>query len=726
MDCGTTGRSSPPSFSSSSASSASDGAKRIVRDATWVLSMVVLLGTVLIWIMMPTNTYRNHWSLSILAKSGSSTYFGYQGYTMLMFTFPVLFIACLGCLYLHLGNKSSEPQAGKSGDKRNKVLAMPKRPALVSGPLGIVSWIELAFFVMFIALLVWSLATYLRSSFLDIERMGPINGDKVWEAKLESSGLWLGVVGYIPLAFLFFPVTRASSVLPLFGLTSEASIKYHIWLGHIVMVIFTAHGLIYILYWAVTHNISEMVKWEKTGVSNVAGELSLLAGVGLWATTFPRVRRKMFELFFYAHCLYILFMFFFVLHVGIYASFVILPGFYLFLVDRYLRFLQSRHRARLLSARVLPCDTVELNFSKTPGLEYTPTSIMFMNVPSLSKLQWHPFTISSNSNLEKDKLSIIIKNEGTWSQKLYQILSSPSPPDRLDVSVEGPYGPASTHFLRHEKLVMVSGGSGISPFISVIREFIFMSTTFKSLTPKLTLICAFKNSSDLTMLDLVLPISGTPSDLSNLQLQIEAYVTREKKAATRSWKQARAVWFKPSSHDEPLSAVLGPNSWLWLGAVISVSFVMFLILIGIITRYYIYPKDHNQNKFSTASRAVLNILVLCISIGFAASTAFLWNKRINAKEAKQIKHLVTPVHSPGSGVYNAETELESLPHQSLVQATNLHFGERPDLKKMLFECKESSVGVLVCGPKKMRQEVAAICSSGLADNLRFESISFSW
>lgn len=44
----------------------------------------------------------------------------------------------------------------------------------------------------------------------------------------------------------------------------------------------------------------------------------------------------------------------------------------------------------------------------------------------------------------------------------------------------------------------------------------------------------------------------------------------------------------------------------------------------------------------------------------------------------------------------------------------------------LLETKGSSVGVMVCGPKKMRQKVARICSSGLAENLHFESISFSW
>lgn len=191
----------------------------------------------------------------------------------------------------------------------------------------------------------------------------------------------------------------------------------------------------------------------------------------------------MFELFFYTHYLYILFVIFFVFHVGISYSCIMLPGFYLFLVDRYLRFLQSRKHVRLVSARLLPCETIELNFSKSQGilhqqkcvqftifcfarsiylccfviiilkivllgLMYTPTSIMFVNVPGISKLQWHPFTITSSSSLEAKQVSVMVKGDGSWSKKLYQILSSSNSPDRLDVSVEGPYGPASTHFLR--------------------------------------------------------------------------------------------------------------------------------------------------------------------------------------------------------------------------------------------------------------------------------------
>lgn len=47
-------------------------------------------------------------------------------------------------------------------------MAKWKQPVLVKGPLGIVSGVELSFFVMFMVLLVWSLSTYLRNSFAAI------------------------------------------------------------------------------------------------------------------------------------------------------------------------------------------------------------------------------------------------------------------------------------------------------------------------------------------------------------------------------------------------------------------------------------------------------------------------------------------------------------------------------------------------------------------------------
>lgn len=230
---------------------------------------------------------------------------------------------------------------------------------------------------------------------------------------------------------------------------------------------------------------------------------------------------------------------------------------------------------------------------------------------------------------------------------------------------------------------MVSGGSGITPFISIFRELIHMRETLKCKTPNILLITSFKNSSDLTMLDLLLPISGAPSEFSKLELQIEAYVTREKQPTIQNQKHQTTIWFKPNPLDSAITPILGHNSWLWLGAIISSSFILFLILMGILTQFYIYPIDHNTNKiYSYSSRAVLNMLLICISIAITSSGAFLWNKRHNGMDTKQIQNVegTTPVGSPSSWVCNEDRELESLPQQSLVQSTNLHYGERPDLK----------------------------------------------
>ncbi|KAH6757467.1 hypothetical protein C2S51_038814 [Perilla frutescens var. frutescens] len=659
---------------------ASSGLIKATRVAILLLALVIFLGNIMMWIIMPTDTYYNIWVPHLMAAT-NSTFFGIQGPIMMDFTFPILLIAVLGCIYLHLGKKQQNTVTASS---KGRSLRLMRRPMIVKG-LGIVNLTEITLFIMFIALCAWYFADYLHHWFEQAHQRSM--------SKQEN-------------------FTRGSSILPMLGLTSEASIKYHIWLGNLSMALFTAHGLIYFLYWIITNRLSEALKWGDHYVSNIAGEISMLCGLCLWITSYPKIRRKMFDLFLYTHYLYIFFMIFYILHIGIGFACIMLPGFYLFIIDRYLRFLQSRSKVTLLSARLFSCDTLQLNFSKTPGLSYTPTSTLFINVPSISKLQWHPFTVISSSNLEQEKLSVLIKCEGNWTRKLYDILSSPSPLDRLQASVEGP----------HEMLVLISGGSGITPLISIIRELIYINSTMKCKTPKIMLIATFKNSSNLSILDLI-----TPSDSNiscNLDLQIEAYVTRERGESKDKIPKPRTVWFKPDPSDVPISPTLGPNSWLWLAAIISSSFAIYLVLLGVFTQYVVYPIDQNTNMlYSYTRKASASMLFICFSIVVASSTAFLWNKKRNAAEAKQIQDMAD---LSNSSFEQDDVEMESLPLQSVIKSFNVHYGHRPNLKRILMEIKEPSVGTLVSGPKKMREDVAAICSSGMADNIEYESISFTW
>lgn len=228
---------------------------------------------------------------------------------------------------------------------------------------------------------------------------------------------------------------------------------------------------------------------------------------------------------------------------------------------------------------------------------------------------------------------------------------------------------------------MICGGSGIAPFISITRQLIFTSTQPNTRVPKILLVAAFKNTIDLTMLDLLLPSSTTPLDISRLQLQIEAYITREQEGQLEGdKKQIETKLFKPSSSsDSPISAVLGKHSWLWLGAIISSSFVMFLLLLGLVTRYNIYPVEQRGEKYHYSYKILWDMLLVCGSIFVSTSAIFLWQNRERVSvDGKQIQNI-----SPSSS-----RELENLPHHSLVQSTKLHFGARPDLKS---ECLNSLI-----------------------------------
>ena len=249
----------------------------------------------------------------------------------------------------------------------------------------------------------------------------------------------------------------------------------------------------------------------------------------------------------------------------------------------------------------------------------------------------------------------------------------------------------------------MSGGSGITPFISVIRELIFQSQNQSTKLPDVLLVCAFKHYHDLAFLDLIFPSDISVSDISRLNLRIEAYITQEdKKPETdNNHRLLQKKWFKPHPLDSPISPVLGPNNLLWLGVVILSSFVMFLLLIAIVTRYYIYPVDHNTGSiYNFSYRGLWDMFLGCVCIFIASSIVFLWRKKQNKEGEKESKKQVQsvdiqrPTSSPGSWFCGHERELESVPYQSIVHATSVHFGSKPNLKSKsscmptngLFEC----------------------------------------
>lgn len=98
----------------------------------------------------------DHRSVSLFSRAGAN---------ILIYTFPILLIAVLGCLYLHLEKYIDDADNRSRGDE---YFASWKQPLLVRSPLGILTWTELSFVLMFIALLVWSFSAYIHGMFKNI------------------------------------------------------------------------------------------------------------------------------------------------------------------------------------------------------------------------------------------------------------------------------------------------------------------------------------------------------------------------------------------------------------------------------------------------------------------------------------------------------------------------------------------------------------------------------
>lgn len=76
---------------------------------------------------------------------------------------------------------------------------------------------------------------------------------------IEIVGLRLGSIGMFCLAFLFLPVARGSILLRMIDIPFEHATRYHVWLGHLTMIIFTLHGLFFVIAWSLRGDLHREV-----------------------------------------------------------------------------------------------------------------------------------------------------------------------------------------------------------------------------------------------------------------------------------------------------------------------------------------------------------------------------------------------------------------------------------------------------------------------------------
>lgn len=139
-------------------------------------------------------------------------------------------------------------------------------------------------------------------------------------------------------------------------------------------------------------------------------------------------------------------------------------AFYIF--ERILRFYRSQQKVVITKVVMHPSKVLELQMRKR-GFSMEVGQYIFVNCPSISFLEWHPFTLTSAP--EEEFFSIHIRAAGDWTENLIRTFEQQhSPMPRIEV--DGPFGTVSEDVFQYEVAVLVGAGIGVTPFASILKS----------------------------------------------------------------------------------------------------------------------------------------------------------------------------------------------------------------------------------------------------------------
>ncbi|XP_061988854.1 ferric reduction oxidase 7, chloroplastic isoform X2 [Rosa rugosa] len=219
-----------------------------VNLAKWILKIAMgLLFT--LWVALifvfPAEFGTELYETWVAATSG--TVFGITGSTFLLFSGPIIIIALLSVVFLII---SGEEELHEKKTSSYPSFRLWTFPVLVDGPFGVVSATELIGILLFIAFVVWAVCSY------TVRILNSLSADSLTFKEnsllfMEILGLRFGLIGLFCFSFLFLPISRGSVLLRLINIPFEHATKYHVWLGHLTMLLFTVHGLLYVVVWTI-------------------------------------------------------------------------------------------------------------------------------------------------------------------------------------------------------------------------------------------------------------------------------------------------------------------------------------------------------------------------------------------------------------------------------------------------------------------------------------------
>ncbi|XP_015283514.1 PREDICTED: NADPH oxidase 1 isoform X3 [Gekko japonicus] len=138
----------------------------------------------------------------------------------------------------------------------------------------------------------------------------------------------------------------------------------------------------------------------------------------------------------------------------------------LYAFERVLRFWRSCQEVAVTKVVKHPSKVLELQM-RMKGFSMEVGQYVFLNCPSISHWEWHPFTLTSAP--EEEDFSVHIRAAGDWTESLIDAFEQQTPKIPR-IKVDGPFGTASEDVFRYEVAMLVGAGIGVTPFASVLKS----------------------------------------------------------------------------------------------------------------------------------------------------------------------------------------------------------------------------------------------------------------
>ncbi|KAF0695515.1 Aste57867_13675 [Aphanomyces stellatus] len=200
--------------------------------------------------------------------------------------------------------------------------------------------------------------------------------------------------------------------------------------------------------------------------------------VALPPSLLPCIRRRFHTLFWLTHLLLVPFLVVVCFHGATgwlqppQAYLWIAPPLLLYLLERRFRCGTSVTATPVVLASASHYDkAIVVEFEKPRGFHFTPGMYVLLNAPAIARHEWHPFSIASAP--QDPLLRFHIQVGGSWTCAMAKALDGPQPTIFLD----GPIGGTCISYHRFQTVLLVGAGSGVTPFVSIVRDLIHQKDT---------------------------------------------------------------------------------------------------------------------------------------------------------------------------------------------------------------------------------------------------------